>query len=228
MCVTHISSWSDSVAHLNEYTALISKIWCDDNQDPDSAKSALQQKAHMSYPDEFPMNNETGTSIASLCELVLSCPPDMLDRKQACSACGCVRRDTPVTSLVCTVNMREATSAKSTAGLVRHFMNHPAGKCTCGGRMQSTVSLRDHAPRLLAVSTSETTDITASMSIDYDTVKVSYRLAGVVYHGNNHFTARIVDRQKRVWSHDGMRHDVSQNGLRRYNAGPDSDRYDVR
>ncbi|KAI0040578.1 hypothetical protein FA95DRAFT_1502624 [Auriscalpium vulgare] len=31
-----------------------------------------------------------------------------------------------------------------------------------------------------------------------------YRLAGIVYHGGFHFTARIFDLQDQAWYHDGM------------------------
>ncbi|KAF8867601.1 hypothetical protein BD779DRAFT_1464052, partial [Infundibulicybe gibba] len=31
-----------------------------------------------------------------------------------------------------------------------------------------------------------------------------YTLRGVIYHGNDHFTARIITREGDIWYHDGM------------------------
>jgi hypothetical protein len=37
-----------------------------------------------------------------------------------------------------------------------------------------------------------------------DTGVKSLLLRGIVYHGNNHFTSRIVSLDNQVWYHDGM------------------------
>ncbi|KAF8871244.1 hypothetical protein BD779DRAFT_1430539, partial [Infundibulicybe gibba] len=31
-----------------------------------------------------------------------------------------------------------------------------------------------------------------------------YKLKGIIYYGNNHFTARVISPLDRVWFHDGM------------------------
>ncbi|PBK61004.1 hypothetical protein ARMSODRAFT_965378, partial [Armillaria solidipes] len=43
--------------------------------------------------------------------------------------------------------------------------------------------------------------------------RTEYRLAGVVYYGTHHFTARFVDPQGRIWFNDGIatrRHAILQ------------------
>jgi hypothetical protein len=35
-------------------------------------------------------------------------------------------------------------------------------------------------------------------------VRKTYRLRGVMYHLNNHFTSRIISDSGRVWYHDGI------------------------
>ncbi|EIM87775.1 uncharacterized protein STEHIDRAFT_54710 [Stereum hirsutum FP-91666 SS1] len=42
------------------------------------------------------------------------------------------------------------------------------------------------------------------MKVDYGGRKTKYRLAGVVYHGTYHFTARLIDKNSNTWCHDGM------------------------
>ncbi|KAF8871882.1 hypothetical protein BD779DRAFT_1451485 [Infundibulicybe gibba] len=42
------------------------------------------------------------------------------------------------------------------------------------------------------------------MTLLVDGRQHSYALRGIVYHGDNHFTARVVTVEGRVWYHDGM------------------------
>ncbi|EIM79075.1 uncharacterized protein STEHIDRAFT_69944 [Stereum hirsutum FP-91666 SS1] len=56
------------------------------------------------------------------------------------------------------------------------------------------------------MNVTQTTDISKSVAMDFETDKASYKLAGVIYYGDYHFTARLVDKQRTVWSYDGMQH----------------------
>lgn len=42
------------------------------------------------------------------------------------------------------------------------------------------------------------------MTLDFTSNRSRYFLVGIVYHGANHFTSRLVDKHKNVWAHDGM------------------------
>ncbi|KAK0434713.1 hypothetical protein EV421DRAFT_1717320 [Armillaria borealis] len=50
-----------------------------------------------------------------------------------------------------------------------------------------------------------------TLHIVVDNTVVVYRLAGIVYYGNCHFTARFVDFDGNVWFNDGMIHARSVN-----------------
>ncbi|PBL04583.1 hypothetical protein ARMGADRAFT_911557 [Armillaria gallica] len=43
-----------------------------------------------------------------------------------------------------------------------------------------------------------------SITLDTSNGPVCYKIAGIIYFGNNHFTARYIDHDNVVWFNDGM------------------------
>ncbi|KAA1479679.1 hypothetical protein DENSPDRAFT_743690, partial [Dentipellis sp. KUC8613] len=46
--------------------------------------------------------------------------------------------------------------------------------------------------------------LSLSMTIGSKERKASYKLKGIIYLGQNHFTSRIIGKKGEVWYHDGM------------------------
>ncbi|KAJ7026390.1 hypothetical protein C8F04DRAFT_966400 [Mycena alexandri] len=44
----------------------------------------------------------------------------------------------------------------------------------------------------------------AAVHLTVKDTRYRYNLAGVVYHGRNHFTSRIVKPNGKIWYHDGL------------------------
>ncbi|KIM35719.1 hypothetical protein M413DRAFT_56254, partial [Hebeloma cylindrosporum] len=47
-------------------------------------------------------------------------------------------------------------------------------------------------------------EIDNQLCIEVDDVEFSYSLLGIVYYGNDHFTARIILNDGSIWFHDGI------------------------
>ena len=61
------------------------------------------------------------------------------------------------------------------------------------------------APPLLAVEVSgHDIQIDNQISIKVEDVQYTYTMIGIVYYGDDHFTARIILEDKQIWFHDGI------------------------
>jgi hypothetical protein len=71
--------------------------------------------------------------------------------------------------------------------------------CRCCGKSMKIV----HGYKeLLCIDIRDRPDVLVNTHIDVR--QTLYRLAGVIYFGNFHFTARVITKDGRVYSHDGM------------------------
>ena len=85
----------------------------------------------------------------------------------------------------------------------------PCPPCSNSSRtgMMSIANPFNTPPQLMFTSIIETNRyilIDNSFILSTNNLNLKYMLKGVIYHGANHFVARIVDSQGWIWYHDGM------------------------
>lgn len=62
-----------------------------------------------------------------------------------------------------------------------------------------------HTPRTPSFLTFMSLDhLTVDWEPTIDHSESSYRLIGLIYHGGNHFTSRIIEPDGKIWYHDGI------------------------
>lgn len=201
---TYHADWLANVSNLNDVLTHLSTTWAEHPDDPASARSVVQGIAHRRDEHEFPLDGHTGTSISALLELLLSVKQNYIVRIKSCIACGMKLHERSVPDLVLTIDSQSRSVPTGSAGIARQWLDHSVGTCTCGGATRSRITVAGDPPPLIAVGLLPTTKPTYTISMDFTVQRASYSLVGLIYHGAEHFTARLFDRRKNVWRYDGM------------------------
>jgi len=89
---------------------------------------------------------------------------------------------------------------------VRGCKTDRSSKCSqCMTSMISSISFLDSPPILCFNLCGRSPTLNATVTIQRDITDHIYRLRGIIYYKNNHFTTRIINNLQEVWHHDGMR-----------------------
>ena len=179
----------------------------------EEGRDLVRQLLHEAQPDEFTIRGSTGTDI---CELVKSVLQNSLIKSAwtpYCSHCQEYTRSVPESNpLLCLYRTdlptslgRSRLTTTETSTWIQHAMvstrNH---KCaTCRSNLIYNLNI-DNDPTFLVLSWSDP-GIKVKWEHKILFNEQQYRLCGLIYLGNFHFTARIVQNDGSVWYHDGIR-----------------------
>lgn len=171
----------------------------------DEAKLVLQKTLNAEDPSNFPRNNTDGTAVDLLVEKLLAAPATGHTVYHYCKRCDEVKLSTsnhgPVFYLQHDKKVTVASELKRT-------MMASKRKCTtCKGLLVKNRVLGEEPFPLMFVGLPdqwEKLKISLNMTLTIEKHKHPYKLRGICYHGNNHFTSRVVDASGKVWYHDGI------------------------
>ena len=166
----------------------------------DSVRLAL----HENYPDRFPMG-QVGASVGELAFKMLQS-----DRKIAKSQLLCTSCDTATNLKWDKKFGYKLDAGYNTPSSITEWMssieNETNKKCpNCSEQMIKQVSYTN-APELVVFEYPEfdiTTNHTIILDVQDDKQKILH-LRGIFYHGNDHFTSKIVTTDGILWFNDGI------------------------
>ncbi|KAF9455327.1 hypothetical protein BDZ94DRAFT_1371138, partial [Collybia nuda] len=173
------------------------------NQTFENVRNSVREKLHKNYPSIFPLGH-TGTSVGQLAYYMLK-PTDYNATSQAvCSKCN--NEDMKVDEIhAYSVHTTSISTASSTQDWVDPF-EYPIGQfCQeCLSPMVKHIKY-NHIPKTLVLEYPHT-NIETSHQIKFvvNGKSTSLYLRGIIYHGDNHFTSRVISREGQIWYHDGM------------------------
>ncbi|EIN03374.1 hypothetical protein PUNSTDRAFT_78293 [Punctularia strigosozonata HHB-11173 SS5] len=104
--------------------------------------------------------------------------------------------------------MQESISSSRWIELISHRYR-PSHICsTCNKPMLETINFTD-PPRMMILSlppdnTASRTTVDKVLSMTCGLTNITWKLRGIVYFGNLHFTSRYIDSGGRIWYQDGM------------------------
>lgn len=101
-------------------------------------------------------------------------------------------------------DLNQATSGQYISANIFEQTNQTCPSKKCRHKVQRFHKFRQ-IPNLIVLKVNGTIKIDKTINIYYDgQVRRSYKLRGIVYFGNNHFTCRFIDSTNKVWYSDGM------------------------
>jgi hypothetical protein len=166
----------------------------------DDIRKILHAKDRQTYP-----YGHAGTSLSQLTLDIFSSDVKISKSQGTCTICN-FSKPAVDDNLGC-VFVMDNTSSKSTSHTLNNFTKPSAEKCPeCQSEMTSTVHYV-HFPGMLLFDHSAY-NIKPSKYLKCTSIgnnnTIRYRLRGLLYFGNFHFTSRIISPEGDVWYHDGM------------------------
>ena len=154
-------------------------------------------------PQTFPYGHE-GTSLSQLTLEIFSSRVKIAKSQVSCSNCDFFYP--PVDDGLGSVFVMDHTASRSTYHTLHNFSHPTAEQCPeCQAQMLSKLHYVQH-PGILVFDHSVYM-IKPSKSIKFAGVGnrlIKYKLHGLLYFGNFHFTSRLISAEGDVWYHDGM------------------------
>jgi len=167
----------------------------------DDVRDFIRRRLQRSAPDEFGWGREA--SVHSVLERVLGSDLPILSSNLHCPNHHPVdRRQLTVQNCLITAGTDRAGSVQEWVDI---FDNTRASKCHICDDFLVRKHWFVHNPVLLAFNVSANIQfINHSLMIPINENNFTYKLRGIIYHGESHFTARIITPAGLVWFHDGM------------------------
>jgi len=199
--------WSDIFGDINPYMRMLSHgfdMHLHDRTTIENVRDSIRHKLNVMNDDMFPMDH-TGMSIADLADVMLSSSTTVADTLFRCMDCGhCFKGPRGLSSYFIELQMKSLNiqHSDSIADIFERFVNRDISRmCNkCDGAIRREICFNDIPKIFVFHLPHSTVKINPKMKIGG---KV-FRLRGIVYHGEYHYTARVISVNQNVWFHDGM------------------------
>jgi hypothetical protein len=198
--------WSKFFNSVNTYMSELADGFKKYNEDRNTIEQARDNVRHCLYrldKDMFPM----GHSFISVTDLILvlaQSSTSIAKISQECIHCDKVSSEKELSSYfielqISTLNIQ---SSDSVADVIRRFLNMKTlKKCKdCNNEIYKNIYF-NNMPYILFIHLPYTS---VKISIKFKLNNVLFKLRGIVYHGDYHYTARLMSSDGSVWYHDGM------------------------
>jgi len=203
---TDVKVWTRRFKEINQHhlksLSVCFKKYMNGQTSFETARDTIRREIHSKSPSEFPYGTR-GTSVAALTAAILAPHNIVAVSRPVCIKCnysGQMTGDRLEFVLYEKVDTPKSTS--QWLGTLKHQTHEQCPDCQYVlTRPISFVS----APNLLALEiNSRNIKISKSLKFVQDGESVVLRVRGLLYHGDFHFTSRIIGADGTVWYHDGM------------------------
>jgi hypothetical protein len=198
--------WSEEFNYINEeYIGVLSdgfKLVLQGDVSLEDVRDCLRIQLHELNSEMFPMG-ENGASVGDLAFAMLASDKTLAESQRLCSECDYTTQEVEC-NLRYILHAKHSTSG-STLKWISELENSTKKKCPdCSGKMTKQIYYTE-IPKLMVFEYSSS-DIKTSHEIKFKTDEetIILHLRGIIYHGENHFTSRIISSEGHIWYHDGI------------------------
>ena len=171
-----------------------------------ACRDNFRQRLEQICPERFELGNFT--SISDILEYLLATPICTLYRSIHCYN-GHIQGDIALKNK--SYVLMSAVRQTSVQSWLANFKENIERRCnTCMGRLYREFKLI-YAPPLIVLDfsglefiQSQQMVINTSFNVTIDDNEYTYKLRGIIYYGDFHFTSRIIYENGMTWFHDGM------------------------
>ncbi|KAJ6481340.1 hypothetical protein C8R47DRAFT_1284520 [Mycena vitilis] len=178
----------------------------------EQARNAVRRGMHSLKPNDFPMGSRT-TSIDKIATSILPSKYYGVGR-QSCSSCGYLDA-VSYGMLESYLSAGLSTNQNYPVGVplqdwMSKYLSHGRRACpSCASigrrvRLGMNVAIREVPPLMLFDLNHCKLVLDNELKFNVDGVVSALRLRGIIYGGQNHFTARFVRQDGSMWFHDGI------------------------
>lgn len=213
----NMSWWSTVVSNQNRYVRLLTRHFESINLNRitfEFARDELRAELYHTDPIQFPWSGRVGTDIYELCRYMLGTDKRLSWYMWRCGNCGLTYPDEVFTTSVileCSKSVwsrrpRQMEGRPNNRRVSEWLSVHSSMKTDVNCGVCNSHIYRDlytpRTPSFLIFMTQDRLMVDWEPTIDH--AQSSYRLIGLIYHGGNHFTSRIIEPDGKIWYHDGI------------------------
>ena len=198
--------WSQEFDYINEeYIGVLSdgfKLVQQGDVSLEDIRDCLRIQLHELNAEKFPMG-ENGASVGDLAFAMLASDRTLAESQRMCSECDYAEAEVDC-NLRYILHAKHSTSG-STSKWISELEKSTKKTCPdCSSKMTKQIYYTE-IPKLM-IFEYPTFDIKTSHTIKFKTEHetIVLHLRGIIYHGENHFTSRIISSEGHIWFHDGM------------------------
>ncbi|KAA1480111.1 hypothetical protein DENSPDRAFT_789969 [Dentipellis sp. KUC8613] len=210
---TNVHQWHQDAAPMNRYLSDLTEYWKQvliqgSFIHLEKSKNYLQSTFHRMDPEAFPMNGKQGTDLIQFVQTLLNSPSHTFKRQRYCKNCSYTHHIDDLKVPFIALSQSKQQEVIGTA--LKHRLDHVIDKQCPNCRKplsKKTIPNKDTPPPFIAIKLSDSgppPKLSLTMSIGTKEDKFSYKLRGICYFGQAHFTSRIISKKGDVWYHDGI------------------------
>ncbi|KII92304.1 hypothetical protein PLICRDRAFT_104202 [Plicaturopsis crispa FD-325 SS-3] len=203
---TNIPKWHDIFSDLNDHIEVLSHAFQhvkEHKMSLEEARDVVRLRLANENPEEFP-NARAGTSIGDLTVAMLMSDSVMSESKLICDTCG-HEIDSGQNRMHYTTHIPGNANTRRLSDWLRKAMYAKSRQlCSLCASPMHRRTVFTSTPHLLAFNLYNCdTNPAKIIRVPTEDKEITLRLRGVIYHGDFHFTARIITRDGRLWYYDG-------------------------
>jgi hypothetical protein len=168
----------------------------------ETARDTIRHEIHSQSPAQFPYGTR-GTSVSALASAILA-PQNFV----AISSPECTNCEYSEASLDDRLNFvlyEKEDTPKSTSHWLRSLEHETHERCPqCFFAMMQPISFKSAPNVLIFEINSRNIKLSKTLKFEQEGETVILDVRGLIYHGDFHFTSRIIGTDGIVWYHDGM------------------------
>jgi hypothetical protein len=168
----------------------------------ETARDTIRHGLHSQSPAQFPYGTR-GTSVAALTSAILAPHDFVAISSPECT--NCEYFEPPINDRLEFVLHEKEDMAKSTCKWLGSLEHETHEKCPhCLSAMMQPISFKSTPSVLVFEINSRNIKVSKTLKFEQEGENVILDIRGLIYHGDFHFTSRIIGTDGIVWYHDGI------------------------
>jgi hypothetical protein len=168
----------------------------------ETSRDTIRHKLHSQSPAQFPYGTR-GTSVSALASAILAPHNFVAISSPECT--NCEYSEPAIDDRLDFVLYEKANTPKSTVHWLGSLEHETHQRCPqCFSAMMQPISFKSAPSMLVFEINSRKIKVSKTLKFEQDGEIVVLDVRGLIYHGDFHFTSRIIGTDGIVWYHDGM------------------------
>src|SRR6202042_1134208 len=168
----------------------------------EKARDTIRHELLSQSPTQFPYGTR-GTSVSAVASTIFA--PQNLVAISSPECTSCEYSEPSIDDRLDFVLYKKEDTPKSTSHWLRSLEHETHKKCPrCFSVMMQPISFKSSPNMLVFEINSRNIKISKTLKFEQEGETVVLDVRGLIYHGDFHFTSRIIGINGNVWYHDGM------------------------
>ena len=168
----------------------------------ETVRDTIRQELHSQSPDQFPYGTR-GTSVSALVSTILAPQSPVAFSTLECTKCE--YSELSINDRLEFVLYQKGDTPKSTCNWLGSLQHETHEICPqCFSEMMQPISFKISPSMLVFEINTRNIKVSKTLKFEQEGRTVVLDVRGLIYHGDFHFTSRIIGTDGIVWYHDGM------------------------